>query len=49
MDQRPFLAQRWVFATLCEQGKSMTFAELRTLTERDALHLALLKDRFVAR
>ena len=33
MDQRPVLAQRWVFATFCEQGEPVTFAELRTLAE----------------
>jgi hypothetical protein len=42
MDQRPVLAQRWVFATLCEQGKPVTFAELHLLAEPDVtLRLAL--------
>jgi hypothetical protein len=30
------LAQRWVFATLSEQAKPVTFAELRSLAEPDA-------------
>jgi hypothetical protein len=45
MVRRPVLAQRWIFATLCQQGKPMTFAELRTLAEPDAaLGLALRGD-----
>jgi hypothetical protein len=49
MDQRPVLAQRWVFATLCEQGKPVTFAELRTLAEPDATLRLALRDASLER
>jgi hypothetical protein len=43
MVRRPVLAERWIFATLCRQGKPVTFAELRTLAEPDAAFRAGLR------